>query len=436
MEIVNIIHQSSDVIEYVYISLFFKLFGFSIYNSIDAQQSNLLSLEGSISVQEIVNIVIADSVSEAKTKFGLSDKLKYIFVSRHGGSENVSIIKFPDLCVGNERNCADFFRKLFSRFEDAGALKKDDVIFNILNEMIEMYIDCDMLDNFYLPFKLLRSDKNVIKWLRRLYACSEKYSDYIMQRKDNLAFASINLRFLVNRICTSMKFFPLYDWSIFLEYIDVLNHIATVSVQQIALLSALILDESKRNIGIITDFYKNSMNEYAYYPMYRLARVYEFQLNDVETAREWLELSTRSNGRYYRSIYKLGVYNDERYNYEEALMYYKQTVSVLAPVINEKTWQANEMAYHIKSCARIMKLNRFFNNNELLEEYGEKIQLVTRTIKEKNNAFISHLCKFIGDKDGQIEKMIYNDLAYNANNHMAEFCSVGFYKKEQIIDTV
>lgn len=415
MDIINIIHEEKNAFEYVYISLFFKLFGIQTYNSVNGTAPK--KMHKSVPNKKIVNIVILDKAIEKYNE-------NYIYVSSCG-VKNISdvVINFPSsLYADNGNECRAFFEQLLHKLMGIYDVEQNKELFGIFNEMIEMYIDCDMINNYYLPFSVLRYSDEIKERLDKLYKKSEKYSYYItVNKKNNLTFAAINLKYLVNRICTSMNFFPLYNWDILIKDIEHLNKITNVSAQQITLLAGLILDESRRNVRMMAKFYESNINEYSYYKMYRLGRVYETRFNDRKKASEWFQLSWFSNSNYYRSIYKLGVYNEERYNYEKAALFYNIVIQLLKPVINGECWQPIEMAYCIKSELRRMTVFSHIAHNNMINNYLLNTEKIIKTILEKKNKHLYKLCMFVGDKEGMLKKMLYDDIEINVKTHLKQY---------------
>lgn len=426
MEVVNIIHEINDVLEYLYISLFFRLFGYPVYNAVDYQKPQLVSRKYSPNRRDIVNIIIADSVGEAREKFGIDvsapGNSEYIIVSRfRSETSDENVIKFPD-SISDAKACSIFFESIFI---------KANQLLDVLNAMVEMYVECNIINNYYLTFCALRGEKNIGERIASLRKYCDEYAKYIDSvYDDRLVFASVWLHYLVNRICISMELLPEYNWDIMMKYIHVINNLVNIPACSITLLSGLILDEAKRNVGLTVDFYKSRINEYSYYSMYRLARVYEFQLRDRQNARKWLERSVMSNSRYYKSLYKLAVYSEERYDSEGAYKFYNKVLRVLDPVICRNCWQPTELAYYIKTCGRLRSLNNYSNREAVYEKCGEKIQLLICKISRGENSFIHDLCLFMGNDDG-LESLLYKNFKLNANNHLENFFDKDFFEEHK-----
>lgn len=432
---VNIIHHHNDVIEYIFLSSFFKMFGVPVYNSIDGVRTSSDAFPDRPESDRIANIVVSDDISTAYADFNLSKETHYVFVSRYGSVGNglTGVIAFPSEMY-NTNDCRNFFQNIYLQCKEQGVLNEEDAVFAVLNEMVSMYIDCDIIHNYYLPTRVLMNSENAPIYIFALKEKCDKYRKRInMEGKDAITFASIYLHYIVNRICTTFDLFPVYEWDWLIGFIPVLSRLTTIQQQQSSLLAALILDESKRNINVMVKLYNKHINKYTYYAMYRLARVYEFQLKDRAKASDWLEESINANETYYRSIYKLGVYDEEQYNYEKALKYYRNTIGVLSKFIDEDCWQPNEMSYYIKTCARIMEIGRRIKSQAIYDEYASKIRQSAQMKKFRNNKFLSVLCQFL--RIEELKEDIYKDLVSNVNQHLMKFCEADFCKQNEMTYT-
>ena len=431
----NIIHNNNNVIEYLYIAMFFKMFGNSVYNSIDGIKPSLETLKNTTEPDQIVNIVITDNISDAYVSFNLSKDTKYIFVSSYNstGNNTDDIIDFPS-DVNDVDDCKNLFKKIYMQCINYGFFNKNIIDFDVLNKMILMYIDCNMLSNYYVPVYLFKEEEKLKEYILVLKEKCEKYRNEIYKdNKDEITFASIYLHYIVNCMCTSFGFFPFYDWDLIIEFISVLSKIPTVSFQETSLLSALILDESKRSVNLMIDLYNKSMNKFAYFTMYHLAKVCKIQLRNITKAQDYLKLSISSNSAYYKSIYTLGLYSESKYNDENALKFYQDTVNVLSRSISKNCWQADEMACYIKACARIIKIGHRVRSKDIQDKYLSKIRDVAQIAKIKDNKFVSDLCRFLSYED--LKEDIYIRLVKNVNEHLKKFCDYNVYTKNKIIYT-
>ena len=295
---------------------------------------------------------------------------------------------------------------------------------NEFSRMADMYIEANILENYFFPLRIIRSDKYennpILILAEKLDGLKKKYMN---EKSEFLEFAFINMKYMINCVCKASKIELKYSWESVVEEVDCLTKMRSIFQSRLIALASLILDDSNGSPGITELLMKQSLNKYDYYLMYRLARVYEFKYNDRAMARRLLSDSLSSNRYYYRSMYKLGVYCDERDEYSRALAYYDNTIKIIEPSIEMDSWRPNEMNYYIKTCARTMSLNRFFKSEEFSNVYLNKIKMFMNKIKDVNsNKFINDLCTFL-DREGkeEIKNKINNELFESAKQHIEAF---------------
>lgn len=405
--------------EFLFLSYFFKLYGGLVYNSIDGRSPAAQYLENVPNRETVLNIVITDNIDTACMEFKIPTDQKCIYVSTFGNKNpDHRIIQFLS------SHSKNVFMSIYDEIENNNSSWRTKPTREEFGDMVDVYLEANLLGNYYIPLRIIRNDswgRNPIFDLAdNLVRLKDKYKN---KKNEFIELAFINIKYMINSVCKASKIPIVYPWESVVKDIDYLTGMRSISRSRLMALASLILDESNGSPGVTELLMKQSINKYDYYLMYKLARVYEFKFNDRSMARRLLSDSLSSNKDYFRSMYKLGVYCDERDEYSRAFRYYENTIKIIEPSINVGSWRPNEMNYYIKTCARILSLNRFFKSEDFSDMYLNKIKRFMDQIKDDNsNKFINDICAFLyGDKQYEMKEKINKESIESAKQHIDAF---------------
>lgn len=432
MHFINIIHRNTNLIEFLVLENFFRLFGIPVYNS----HGNQLNLELAKNDNEVskrdgvINIAVIGDQADADFIRAINLE-NIILVSTFNKNlvESPPVIHFPSKMNDKEANKKFFeeimepicvyYKQSLEREQDECAIMSEEV-----EDMIDMFLDCNLIVNWHIPLRVKRYRGFIKDAILKLRELSIKYSRYCNEiEKPHLAYAAINLQYMANRLCMKAKYLPIIKWEdILLETFTLANHYVN-KFRRAYFMLGKIYDDSEKNNMLAEKCYKIGMYDGDYYGHYRLARVYEFRFDDKKRAKEQIEFSLKRNPKYYRSIYKQGLYYDDNEDYNEAYECYSSVVSLITDSVSDDYWQPLEMEYYLKSCGRIMGLNRIFKSDDIVGFYERKARRILDSIGD--NQFIKDLSYFISDNDKKQKEWyedIVEDVTQNAKEHFNGFC--------------
>lgn len=414
MLLVNLVHNTKGLREYIFVSLFFKLFGIATYNTIlnDTVSYDLSQLSPGC---ERLNILFADTNYDDYSNFGTS---KSIIISKGNSIEGA--VRFPETM--DDKQVKAFFNVLVeSIYARLGgtSLGRFQEFYDNREQLINFFIKANPLVNWYIPLRVIKNrafSKMTISLLTKLYQSENN------PKSEYEKYARVNVGYMANHLCERDSYSSDIAWE---DLISQCSSIDTevISYRRKCFMLAMLYEESNRNIAISDMRYSESDYNYNYYSSYRRARVHEFKYNDIDAGIKYLKQTVQYNRGYYRAIYKLGMMADNGGEYDKAMILYSEESRILRNRIESGYWTPLEMEYYIKTCGRVMGLNRYFNADSYMLRYKEEALELTQKIKD--NKFLQDLAEFMQDKINDTENWysyMVNDVKMNAKEHYDKFC--------------
>ncbi|MGN0163584.1 MAG: hypothetical protein ACI4EA_08425 [Candidatus Ornithomonoglobus sp.] len=406
MLIINIIHSTDCVIEYLFISLFFKLFGIETYNSLIMKELNIHrsikmdsmnELRDSVDESaEIVDIFIYDSEYMSVLQ---RSKSEYIMVSdMRGNCADNQCIDFPKKY--NQKEITDFFERII--FGISGLIKNTNIknmfqdFYMHRGEIIELFFISNILENWYIPLQLTKSSYDAIIASKKL---EKLYKNHGNSNSEFIKYACINLGFMSNYLQIKAGIIPGSDYEILIDECHSLLMSDAKNDKSIYFLLGELYEDSKINSMLAYHSYVMSLYKGAYYRSYRCGVFCERQYSDRKLAAKYYEDSISYNYRYFQSIYKLGVLQDKEDKYTEALKKYNRVLLILGQYFNSSYVEPRLAMNAVEVIKNIIDLDRYFHS-DILVNSARKLADTMCQMAEKSE-FVNYLINFLYNDDTQ-----------------------------------
>ncbi len=424
---INIISTCLSALEYIYISAFFRLFGITVYNRLYTICNNPAfrkNIPTKNDKDDTFNIIIADDYFRLCDDYSRLESISDIVVSGLSDTLGLADIKFPDK-YNNTKNRLSyvFFRDIITKIIKKLGTTSNTYFYNAPN-MIEFYLEADLLNNWYLPGHVIKSSSHgygkIIRLKKKEKDLSELYSD---STSPSFIYAICRLKYIINKLCVAQKIEPEIEWmDLFIKGLRLI--IYDKDKLRSNLYMGQIFDLSKINNMAAERYYLNCIDDDDYYVRYTLARLCEFRLNDKQRAQNYLEEAVQKNSIYYKGYYKLAMYAEEAGDGEKAFSLYEKVINIITERIAANFWQVNDVIYFIKSCGKLKGLRRFGGSESIANFYGELGRLTVNYIDK--NRFFEVLTGFLCDNEEDkknLLKLIKEDVSQNINQHIDKFCN-------------
>ena len=423
---INIIRSCNTTLEYIYISAFFRLFGIKVYNkmySFNPRPAFRNKLTKRSDKNDTFTILIADNFLRIQPDYSKLKRIADVVISGLHDKQEIEDIKFPNK-YNSTRNRYSyiFFQSIISKItKKLGSYSS--LYFNETSNMIDFYLEAELLSNWYLPSHVIKSSFFVYDRIKNLKKKEEELSElYYRSASPNFIYAIGRLKYTINKLCIMQRIEPEIDWTNLFEIgINLLINDRDESRYNFYI--GHIFDLSKTNNMAAEIHYQKCIDDDDYYVRYLLARLCEFRLNDKQRAQNYLEEAVKINKLYYKSYYKLGMYAEEADAGEKAFSLYSNVIGIISERLMMDNWQVDDITYFIKSCGKIKQLRRFGGSEDTASLY-EKLAEKTINYIDKNRFFVD-FAKFLSDseeKEKELLEYIKADIRQNINYHIDRFC--------------
>lgn len=423
---INIISTCFSALEYIYISAFFRLFGITVYNRLYTIYNNSAfrnNIPTKNNKNDTFNIMISDNYFRFCDDYSKLRSISDIVVSGLNDKLGLADIKFPDKYnTTKDRVSYLFFLQIIIRIIKKFGSKANMYFLNYSN-MIDFYLEADLLNNWYLPGHVIKSYafgyERIKKFKEKEKELSERYSEYPLP---SFIYAICRLKYMINKLCVAQKIEPEIEWSdLFTK--GLMLPILDQNESRYNFYMGQMYDLSKINNMAAERYYLKCIDEDDYYVRYTLARLCEFRLNDKQRAQNYLEEVVQKNSIYYKGYYKLAMYAEETGDGEKAFSLYEKVINIISERIAADYWQVSDVIYFIKSCGKLKGLRRFGGSEGIANFYEELGKLTVNYIDK--NRFFEALTRFLcDDEEDEITllELIKEDVRQNIHLHIDKFC--------------
>lgn len=422
---INIISTCNSALEYLYISSFFRLFGITVYNRLYSLNYNL-STQNNNSTEnirsDVFTILISDDVFKTYRNYQVLASISDVVISGLSDTQKSGGIKFPDKYNDTKSKTSYAFLRrivieIIRKFGQAAT-----IYFKDASDMIKFYLETDLLNTWYLSSHVIKSENFIYNKINELGEKVDILSEhYYDSESPNFIFAIGRLKYIINKLCNSLKIINKIEWSELFE-IGLDLFMADKSKFRYNISMGYIYDLSKTNNMTAERYYLECIDDDDYCVRYALARLYEFRMNDKNRAKSYLKEVIQRNKMYYKAYYRLAMYAEEDNSMSKALSSYQNVLKIISERISLNCWQVNDIIYFIMSCGKIMGRRTCGSNG--VSDYYNRMAISTLDYIDTNRFFVA-LTNFLYDEDNERNKMlnfIRDDVRQNAEQHIDKFC--------------
>lgn len=409
MLLINIVYKEENVLEYIVLSKFFELFGISTYST-NLPLNNFINIEEvKKDFDKIVHLFLLGDDLYNKGDFPEEWFNNNIIIVSASNKERLGYINFPR--KNNFEELKEMLTNIFNELHKFFSFGHD---FDI-EEMINIFIDCDLINNLYLLEENLKSFDSYNKSIIHLKNIYDKYLDkYRIVNNNYLNYAVNKIGYWVNSLCKEVGFKPLIKWGTLIQNMNELlskNH----SNKEYMFLLGTLFDEGNIDVMRAEKLYIDSLHILSSYSVFKLAILYDFKYNKPKYAKKILVQNIKYNEKYYQLLYKIGLLNDDFNIYEDAYEMYQKIYLILIEKLKLGYLTCLEGKYLFKVLGRMNGLNRFYRSLEL-EENNNRIS-VSIINSAKTNKYIRRLAEFIDIK----EEILFRQISDNFNEYYLSF---------------
>ncbi len=398
---------AENSLEVAYLKSFFELFGIFVceriydYDDYDYNNEN---------IDYFYITIMSDSLLNELKKMAQTNTGSYyeLYGSVQKNADLILDLKLFPKTFSNKEEVYIFWKIIITKICETFKNGKYKRLSFDLKEMIDIFLDLNPLRNIYLLEEIIIYNMEYKVSTTKLL--EEKLPKYKDSSSPYISYAYVKMQYEYYKFTNSMKFHYIE-----LSDTEVINYHSFlvekgVNEASIAYIMGLLCFETFHVNMLIDEFFKALLkfDESNDDILYWHDRFYRFRMGiPISKSNQKISESIHPKSIYFKLFYILGMNYDEQNKYNDARKNFEKTLQIIRRKIIYNSWSTIEIEYHCIACWKMMSLNRYYDNSEVVNVFHNLITDVQERIK--SNILFKRLSNFLED-----DNQLYNDMIVSA----------------------